>query len=152
MLSKILSRTERIPETDCLIFKGSKDDNGYGMVFYQNRSRRAHRVVLSVLTGEPIDTTLVAMHTCDTPSCVNPEHLRWGTKGENNRDRHTKGRNGDFKGENNPSAKLNSTEVQIIRTRPASISKMSDMFGVSKTHIKRILRGDCWNEQEAPRL
>lgn len=145
MLSKILSRTKRDPATDCLIFQGSKDGDGYGMVFYQNRSRRVHRVVLSSLTEESIDTDKVAMHSCDTPACVNPEHLRWGTRGENNSDRHNKGRDGDFTGEKNPSAKLTWEDVTEIRSRPMSISKMADHFGISATHVKRILRGEAWN-------
>lgn len=32
------------------------------------------------------------MHTCDTPMCVNPDHLRIGTQKENMDDRDKKGR------------------------------------------------------------
>lgn len=147
MLAKLFSRTKRDPETDCLLYTGCKDGFGYGMVFYQKRSRRVHRVVLSIITDEPIDTKKVAMHKCDTPACLNPEHLSWGTIAENNTDRHNKGRNGDFSGEKNPSARLTWEDVAVIRSRPLSISKMAKQFSVSVTHIKRILKGTSWNER-----
>lgn len=145
MLEKIFPRTARDPETGCLNYLGAKDGHGYGMVHWKQKSRRTHRVVLSIMTDVDIDTKLIAMHKCDNPSCVNPEHLLWGTSLDNNRDRHLKGRNGNFKGEHNPSAKLTWADVEIIRQRPASISKMATRFGVSVTHIKRILKGASWN-------
>lgn len=145
MLDKIFSRTARDADTACLNYIGARDGHGYGMVHWKQKSRRTHRVVLSIITDVDIETEMVAMHKCDNPSCVNPEHLSWGTKHQNNTDRHLKGRNGNFKGEHNPSAKLTWADVGLIRQRPASIAGMAKQFGVSVTHIKRILKGVSWN-------
>lgn len=48
---------------------------------------RHHGVVL------PKGTSIVIMHTCDNPGCVNPAHLRLGTLRDNARDMTAKGRN-----------------------------------------------------------
>jgi len=144
-----MGRTARDPETDCVLFQGSKDGSGYGMVWFEGKSQRAHRVILRLTSGEPIDQGLVAMHSCDNPSCVNPKHLSWGTRGDNNTDRAKKGRNGTFKGSSNPAARLTQADVQTIRQRPLSVSKMASQFGVSVTHIKRILNGRSWQASSA---
>ena len=40
----------------------------------------------------PIPDGLLVLHSCDNPSCVNPDHLRVGTQAENIQDRDAKGR------------------------------------------------------------
>lgn len=35
---------------------------------------------------------LVVMHSCDTPACIEPKHLKLGTVADNNRDMAQKGR------------------------------------------------------------
>ena len=57
------------------------------------RNLRAHRAALILYAGEPEDPDNCAIHLCDNPGCVNPEHLRWGTVSENNWDKIKKGRN-----------------------------------------------------------
>lgn len=55
----------------------------------------AHRLVLWAFAGPPTDKTLlqldcskwVCRHTCNNPTCLQPWHLKWGTKAENNMDR-----------------------------------------------------------------
>lgn len=54
-------------------------------------SRKAHRVIWYEIYG-PIPARLVVRHTCDTPPCVNPEHLIVGTHKDNSADRRDRGR------------------------------------------------------------
>lgn len=66
----------------------SKDKDGYIKI---NRDGfwRLHRWIHWKNTGEKPE---VVMHTCDNPSCINPEHLKSGTHKENIRDMWNKGR------------------------------------------------------------
>ena len=50
-----------------------------------------HREVWAAANG-PIPAGGVIMHTCDNPGCINIEHLRLGTPGQNSRDMAVKGR------------------------------------------------------------
>ena len=72
---------------ECWIWKagkGSKGENDYGY-FSKGKETFAHRVSY-ILTYGPIPQGLYVLHNCDTPSCVNPYHLRLGTHIDNVRD------------------------------------------------------------------
>jgi hypothetical protein len=56
-----------------------------------NAFRPAHRMAWEASNG-PIPDGMILMHTCDNPPCCNPEHLKLGTRAENNKDRAKKGR------------------------------------------------------------
>lgn len=70
------------------------DDSGYLLLFLgvDKSARRlvfdrGHRFVLWAMYGPAPDgiSRPVAMHTCDNPACLNPEHIVWGEDKENKR-------------------------------------------------------------------
>lgn len=96
-VSRYMSLPERVHAQSlpmpngCRIWQGSKNQHGYGMCKVGSKSSRAHRA-LHFYYNPQADKAHVVMHTCDTPACVNPAHLKAGTVQENVLDMHTKGR------------------------------------------------------------
>lgn len=76
---------------DCWEWTGNKNMLGYGMIWYDGKNIRAHRVSYLIFNGDLSDNLFVC-HKCDNPSCVNPSHLFLGTSKDNMRDMIKKGR------------------------------------------------------------
>lgn len=74
-------------DSGCWEWTGLKDKDGYG----KWSQGRAHRVSYELHNGL-IKSDIHVCHTCDNPSCVNPEHLWVGTNRENTKDRNAKHR------------------------------------------------------------
>ena len=96
---------------ECWIWTGAVDKDGYGVFAFGRSTIQAHRFSYLTVVGElPPDMTdlpdgekvkMVLLHSCDTPRCVNPYHLKIGTQKENMQDCSKKGRirNQHMKGE-----------------------------------------------------
>lgn len=80
----------------CWIWRGARSEKGYGLIALRRRTdgpeqQRVHRLMWSMHNG-PIPEGLVIRHRCDTPACVNPDHLDTGTVAENQADMVARGR------------------------------------------------------------
>jgi hypothetical protein len=82
--------------SECMLWAGPKDRNSYG----RWGSKLAHRVVYEQLVGS-IPQGMFVLHKCDTPPCINPEHLFLGTAQDNTTDMLNKGRGNWNMGEHN---------------------------------------------------
>lgn len=137
-------------DTDCLEWKGSIKQNGYGM--FKTLSRKvfhAHRYSYEFFVGE-IPEGLCVLHSCDNRKCVNPEHLSVGTKKENTQDMYKKKRNPIIvqKGIRNSNAKLNEEDVLKIRklySDGLNCTQLSKIYDITIGAIDRIVRYKSWS-------
>lgn len=58
---------------------------GYFMFSADGKMTQGHRIAYTLAKGE-IPDGMVVRHACDNPPCVNPNHLRLGTRADNARD------------------------------------------------------------------
>lgn len=136
------------PNTGCWLWSGKVNHNGYGAVakFLPDKILRgAHRVSYYLHNGI-FDYSLHVCHKCDTPSCVNPDHLFLATKLENTMDMVRKGR--ASKGENCPNHKLTESNVIDIRKLYSdgghTIRSIAPIFGVDYSTIFNIVKRKTW--------
>lgn len=79
---------------DCWIWTDCLTTYGYGKFTARGgKTEVAHRTAWRLFRGE-IPGSLFCLHRCDTPACVNPDHLFLGTQLDNMRDMVVKGRIG----------------------------------------------------------
>ena len=69
-------------DSGCWLWLGAKTHNGYGRFAHGNKTRRAHRWIYEQMVGH-IPFGLTIDHLCNVRACVNPEHMRVTTIGEN---------------------------------------------------------------------
>lgn len=135
-----------VDKNDCWIWKGAKHRQGYGSIRFNGKTSLSHRLSWIIFRGE-ISESMKVCHTCDIPSCVNPDHLFLGTQTDNIEDCQKKGR---FT-RNIPKTrriKLNWNQVQEIKKlseQGMTRKELEKKFEVSQTCIAKILTGKSWN-------
>jgi hypothetical protein len=131
------------PNSGCWLWTGPVRNNRspYG----QYGRRPAHRYSYERQFG-PIPDGCFVCHRCDTPSCVNPDHLFVGTPMDNSQDCVRKGRNPRGV-TNRGGGKLTEAQVTDIRRRYSGGALQRDIaaaFGVSQPMVSSITRGASW--------
>lgn len=83
------------PNTGCLLWIGSERGKllRYGSLRIFNKIHSAHRLSFEISYGKKIPYGLDVCHKCDTPECINPQHLFVGTRKDNMQDCIKKNRN-----------------------------------------------------------
>lgn len=135
---------------ECWLWTAYKDGWGYGTVKARGKKRKAHREAYEAEHGVGSAEGVMVRHRCDTPACVNPDHLEVGTHAENMRDMAERGRRAATAGEGNGNAKLTEAAVRTIRAihvpghRDLGQAALARRFGVAQMTISNIVRGERW--------
>ena len=139
------SRFERsyIPEPNsgCWLWTEGLDNKGYGRITHEGKMPLAHRISWKLYRG---GTYKFVLHHCDTPCCVNPDHLYAGTQQDNMRDRSVRKRGADRRGEKSHTAKITAQQALDIRADTRPQSKIAKAFGISQAAVSLIKTRKNW--------
>lgn len=144
----------------CWIWTAYTLYNGYGRFRLNGKTQYSHRVSWEISKG-PIPPKICVLHKCDTPACINPDHLFLGTHADNVADKIRKGRGNDGdkngartkpasipRGESRPFSKLSEENIKDIKKlyvrNQFGFKKISKIFDVSPSTIKSIIKQKKW--------
>lgn len=137
----------KVNKTDsCWLWTASTHKFGYGAFNVRGKVYTGHAYSWYLAHNSFPSKGQVIMHTCDNPTCVNPQHLQIATQKENVEDCTRKGR--QAKGEDK--SKLTTQEVKAIRTlykpfsRKYSARKLAQIFKSTHQNISCITRRKSW--------
>lgn len=134
--------------TNCWQWTGTKDRDGYGVIGIKENEKfkliKAHRLS-ALIYGLDMSNPIVR-HTCNNPSCVNPEHLITGSHQDNMDDKIRCNR--QSKGAEHGAAKLTEKDVLAIRAkyipRIYSTTRLAAEYKVNRTTIFNIISKKHW--------
>ena len=120
------------------------DKDGYGKFTRGGKNWQIHRYVYTQNHGE-IPKGLVVMHSCDNPSCINPDHLSLGTQLDNAKDMIEKGRAGKRgrpTGYRPPLRKTTESSVAQLRvSKGLSQSELAEQAEIHQSTLAKIEAG-----------
>jgi hypothetical protein len=122
--------------------------DGYGVVSTprpRRRTRPAHQLVLEAAGITQPGWATEVRHLCGNRGCVNLNHLKWGTRSQNQRDRFDlHGDSGPY-GERNGRHRLTEEDVKMIRQSNEPQRALAKTFGVSVAAISMAKSGATWS-------
>ncbi len=127
----------------CWEWMAAKNRDGYGEFWMQGKLVRANRYSYERHIG-PLKPGELALHRCDNPSCVNPEHLFAGSDKDNMQDMLKKDRKRGIK--------LKVDQVREIKRRlrgGEDYESLAKAYNVHPSSIYVIDSGKTWAAIEA---
>lgn len=145
--NRLLAMSADDQVTGCRVWRGPVNKpGGYGRIGYRHRQWRAHRLAYTLLLG-PIPSGMELLHSCDSPLCINPNHLRPGTHAENIAEAYAKGRKTVAQGPAHPRFTLTREQaVDAIKSTETGAA-IAARLGVSKSTICRLRSGVTWKNR-----
>lgn len=145
----LMSRFEKFvmpePNTGCHLWMGALRGKGYGSFSIGNKDHIASRVAYELYTGH-IPENMVVCHSCNQPSCVNPNHLYIGSYSDNTQQAVRDGRHFVAAGQKNGQVKLTDDQVLAIRKDSRYQREIAKDYGISQLHVSRIKRKLVWKD------
>lgn len=108
-----------------------------------NGTRRAHRIICQRVYGAAPTPKHESAHSCNIRHCLNPRHLRWATRIENQADRVDHGTSN--RGERQWNNKLSESDARKIKMLSDRHSPtVGAQYGVAARTIRDIWNGKTW--------
>jgi hypothetical protein len=126
------------PSSGCWLWLGTACGRLYGSMGVRGNFIKATHVSL-MLDGRHVPIGMGALHHCDNPACVNPEHLYVGDQTDNNRDASKRWRRG--------MKKETVKNIQLALSEDATrgrFTRISESFSVTKYVVSDIAHGKRW--------
>lgn len=121
---------------ECWVFTGYvSKETGYGKISFFARNRYAHVWSNEIKEKRAQRKGEVTRHICTTKSCINPNHLCFGSQKDNSIDFILKG---------SRVSKLNADSVREIRSSSESDESLSKKYSVGKRAIYNVRNGKTW--------
>jgi hypothetical protein len=127
-------------ETGCYLWQGCVAGEGYGVTCWESKQVYIHRIIYQF--DNPNEIINVIRHTCDTPNCWCPDHLRNGTTQDNVNDKVLKGRH--IFGSANYNARFTENDIRIIRGSELNIYQLAKAYDVTPSNIHYIRTYKTW--------
>jgi hypothetical protein len=142
-MEKLLERINlKLDKTsDCWLWLGCKDRCGYGLIRYNYKNEKIHRMIWFIY-NKIIPQGHIIRHKCKNKNCCNPDHLETGTMKENQQDRIRDGT--DQRGENGFHAKLTAEQVREIKVSTKTQTELAQEYSVCRATIWDILHNKTW--------
>jgi hypothetical protein len=135
---RLYSKIMPEPNTGCWLYLGGVNWKGYGSFWMNGKGISAHRASYIFSKGE-IKKGLSVLHHCDTPSCINPDHLYLGTDLDNAADRKKRGRYNLPSGPDNCNSILSWETVREIRVSGLTMGQVSKKYNIHKMTAYNVL-------------
>lgn len=153
---------DKVDKTEsCWLWTSGKSAKGYGRFHCpgwhekSNTMVAAHRfswvIANGVIPHHDSHHGMCVLHKCDTPACVNPEHLFLGTNDDNVKDMDSKKRRKtvSYKGSTHANSKLTESDVIEIRRlhKEDKVTQLqiSKIYNVAHSTINHIFTGRLWS-------
>jgi hypothetical protein len=143
--SRLDEQSIPIPECGCIIWLGHLNNMGYGRLSVNGTMQYAHRAAFELRNGK-IPKGSNVLHRCDTPTCINPDHLFVGTHADNVADKVSKGR--QLRGSAVGGSKLTEADVAAIRASSIGVNETARRMGLSPMTVSLIRSRKTWRHVE----
>jgi hypothetical protein len=136
-----MERHKDFAGAECLVWPFSTV-RGYAAVMKNGRTVYVHRTACEHRNGPPPTPQHQAAHSCGNRRCVNPSHIRWATRSENEADKEIHGTR--VRGSQSKFAKLTERDVLAIRDSQLPQLALAEAYGVHQSQISNIKNKKAW--------
>jgi hypothetical protein len=141
-----------VSSTDnCLLWPFKTTVYGYASIRVNDRLMPSHRYVCELAHGPAPQKKMDAAHKCGVRACMNPKHIRWATRSENELDKVDHGLSN--RGTRQWCHKLSEAQVSAIKRDHANGKPLAEIYQeypVAQRTIRDIVNGVTWKWLTAP--